>query len=82
MEFDGEVLQPNIRAKEKQWKMILEHKDFQLKGMCDDLVHMKETLDDMTRRNIELKKELQAVKDRFRNFRANVKGKNGLQPTA
>lgn len=75
MEFDGEVLQPNIRAKEKQWRMILEAKDAQLKTMDSDFVHMKETLDDMTRRNIELKEELQAVKDRFRNFRANVKAK-------
>jgi thermostable 8-oxoguanine DNA glycosylase len=45
-------------------------------------VRMKDTLEDMTKRNTELKEELQAVKDRFRNFRANVKGKNGLQPTA
>lgn len=82
MEFDGEVLQPNIRAKEKQWKLILEEKDRQLNGMYDDFVRMKDTLEDMTKRNTELKEELQAVKDRFRNFRANVKGKNGLQPTA
>ena len=75
MEFDGEVLQPNIRAKEKQWKLILEEKDRQLNGMYDDFVRMKDTLEDMTKRNTELKKELQAVKDRFRNFRANVKAK-------
>jgi len=73
MEFEGEVLQPNIRAKEKQWKMILENKDSQLVAMHNDLIHMKEVLDDMTRRNIELKEELQGVKDRFRNFRASVK---------
>jgi regulator of replication initiation timing len=75
MEFDGEVLQPNIRAKEKQWKLILEEKDRQLNGMYDDFVRMKDTLEDMTKRNTELKEELQAVKDRFRNFRANVKAK-------
>ena len=75
MEFDGEVLQPNIRAKEKQWRMILEEKDRQLNGMYDDFVRMKDTLEDMTKRNTELKEELQAVKDRFRNFRANVKAK-------
>ena len=75
MEFDGEVLQPNIRAKEKQWKLILEEKDRQLNGMYDDFVRMKDTLEDMTKRNTELKEELQAVKDRFRNFRANEKAK-------
>jgi regulator of replication initiation timing len=75
MEFDGEVLQPNIRAKEKQWKLILEEKDRQLNGMYDDFVRMKDTLEDMTKRNTELKEELQAVKDRFRNYRANVKAK-------
>ena len=75
MEFEGEVLQPNIRAKEKQWRMILEEKDRQLNGMYDDFVRMKDTLEDMTKRNTELKEELQAVKDRFRNFRANVKAK-------
>ena len=75
MEFDGEVLQPNIRAKEKQWKLILEEKDRQLNGMYDDFVRMKDTLEDMTKRNTELKEELQAVKDRFRNFRANVRAK-------
>ena len=75
MEFDGEVLQPNIRAKEKQWRMILEEKDRQLNGMYDDFVRMKDTLEDMTKRNTELKEELQAVKDRFRNYRANVKAK-------
>lgn len=75
MEFEGEVLQPNIRAKEKQWKLILEEKDRQLNGMYDDFVRMKDTLEDMTKRNTELKEELQAVKDRFRNFRANVKAK-------
>ena len=75
MEFEGEVLQPNIRAKEKQWRMILEEKDRQLNGMYDDFVRMKDTLEDMTKRNTELKEELQAVKDRFRKFRANVKAK-------
>jgi regulator of replication initiation timing len=75
MEFEGEILQPNIRAKEKQWRMILEEKDRQLNGMYDDFVRMKDTLEDMTKRNTELKEELQAVKDRFRNFRANVKAK-------
>jgi len=75
MEFDGEVLQPNIRAKVKQWKLILEEKDRQLNGMYDDFVRMKDTLEDMTKRNTELKEELQAVKDRFRNYRANVKAK-------
>ena len=75
MEFEGEILQPNIKAKEKQWRMILEEKDRQLKEMHSDLVHMKEVLDDMTRRNMELKEELQTVKDRYRNFRANVKAK-------
>ena len=75
MEFDGEVLQPNIRAKEKQWKLILEEKDRQLNGMYDDFVRMKDTLEDMTKRNMELKEELKSVKDRFRNYRANVKAK-------
>jgi hypothetical protein len=73
MEFEGEVLQPNIRAKEKQWKMILENKDFQLKQMFDDFVSMKDRLEQITQRNTELKEELQGVKDRFRNFRASVK---------
>jgi regulator of replication initiation timing len=73
MEFEGEILQPNIRAKEKQWRMILEEKDRQIKEMHNDLVHMKEVLDDMTRRNTELKEELQGVKDRYRNYRASVK---------
>ena len=73
MEFEGEILQPNIRAKEKQWKMILESKDFQLKQMFDDFVSMKDRLEQMAQRNTELKDELQGVKDRFRNFRASVK---------
>lgn len=75
MEFEGEILQPNIKAKEKQWRMILEEKDRQLNGMYDDFVRMKDTLEDMTKRNTELKEELQAVKDRFRSYRANVKAK-------
>ena len=75
MEFEGEILQPNIKAKEKQWRMILEEKDPQLNEMHSDLVHMKEVVDDMTRRNVELKEELQTVRDRYRNFRANVKAK-------
>ena len=75
MEFEGEVLQPNIRAKEKQWRMILEEKDRQIKEMFNDFVRMKDTLEEMTRRNGELKEELQTVRDRYRNFRANVKAK-------
>lgn len=73
MEFEGEVLQPNVKAKEKQWRMILEEKDRQIVAISRDVDNLTESLAMVTAANLELKQELQTTKERFRNFRASVK---------
>lgn len=73
MEFEGTVLQPNFREKEKRYRATIVEKENFISLLTGELAERAETITVLKTEIKELKDENLKVRQRFRNFRANAK---------
>jgi uncharacterized coiled-coil DUF342 family protein len=85
VDFEGTVLQPNFREKEKRYKATITGLGQTIEGLKVDIDVANSTIDKLLKDIKELKEELTGVRSRFRNFKAQTKAPNRLgkeQPDA
>ena len=73
-EYEGVRLQYDWRAKEKQYKGIITERDNKINELTSQVFILSTEIEKLKEENKQVKEELSATRNRFRNFRANVKG--------
>jgi predicted RNase H-like nuclease (RuvC/YqgF family) len=73
MEFEGTVLQPQFREKEKRYRATILEKDNAIGELTAKLIERSEAIAILELEIKELKEEVKGLRNRFRNFKAKVK---------
>jgi hypothetical protein len=75
MEFEGTVLQPNFREKEKRYKATILGLENTITELKANIVSKDLWIEKMAVNEQELKDEIKQLKIKHRNFKARVTGK-------
>ncbi len=72
MEFEGTVLQPNFREKEKRYRATIAERDASIESLMTKISVLAEEATKLKLEIKDLKEENIKTKHRFRNFKAKV----------